>query len=367
MAGASTSDRRTGQLLGWYDRHRRDLPWRAKPGEAADPYRVWLSEIMLQQTTVKAVIPYFLRFVERWPTVRDLAAAERDAVMAAWAGLGYYARARRLHDCARHVAHALGGRFPDTVEGLRALPGVGAYTSAAIAAIAFGRPAAAVDGNVARAMARLHAIAEPLPRAGKAIRAMTGALVPADRPGDFAQALMDLGATVCTPRRPVCGLCPWRDACAGRKAGTAEDLPRRAQRKERPRRHGLVFWLERPDGRVMLRTRPADGLLGGMLEAPSTPWRETPWEFDDALAHAPANGAWTLLAGSVRHGFTHFSIDLKVAAGACGETGPEGDWRHPDRFAELALPTLTRKVARHALTARRPAPRPDGTTGGDGA
>ena len=367
MTDASTSDPLTRRLLDWYDRRRRDLPWRAKPGETVDPYRAWLAEIMLQQTGVKVAAPYFLRFAERWPTVRDLAAARRDEVMAAWAGLGYYARARRLHECARHVAHALGGRFPDTVEGLRALPGVGAYTSAAIAAIAFGRPAAAVDGNVARVMARLHAIAEPPPGVLKAVRARTAALAPADRPGDFAQALMDLGATVCTPRRPACGLCPWRDACAGRKAGIAEQLPRPAPRRARPLRHGLAFWLERPDGRAMLRTRPADGLLGGMLEAPSTPWRETPWELDEALAHAPARGTWTLLAGVVRHGFTHFSLDLKVATETCRGACPEGDWRHPDRFPDLALPTLTRKVARHALDARRPAPRPDGTTGDGGA
>jgi len=352
MAEPSTAEPDAPSLLGWYDRHRRDLPWRARPGETADPYRVWLSEIMLQQTTVVAVIPYFLRFLERWPTVADLACAEREDVMAAWAGLGYYARARRLHDCARVVAGEMGGRFPDTEAALRALPGIGAYTAGAIAAIAFDRPAAAVDGNVERVMARVYAIDRPLPQAKKAIRLKTEAMVPDDRPGDFAQALMDLGATVCTPRNPACGICPWRDVCEGRKIGRAEALPRPAPKKERPHRHGLAFWLERPDGSVLLRTRPDEGLLGGMLEVPSTPWRDEVWPLDDALSHAPVAGDWRLLPDVVRHGFTHFTIDLSVALLVAESETPSGAWHHPDEFERLALPTLTRKVIRHALTAR---------------
>ncbi|MBC6440939.1 MAG: A/G-specific adenine glycosylase [Rhodospirillales bacterium] len=358
MAQASTTDDDlTGSLLDWYDRHRRDLPWRARPGEQPDPYRVWLSEIMLQQTTVQAVISYFLRFLERWPTVTALAAAERDAVMAAWAGLGYYARARRLHDCARIVAGELGGRFPDTEKGLRDLPGIGAYTAGAIAAIAFDRQAAAVDGNVERVIARLDAITEPLPAAGKRIRSRAEALVPVDRPGDFAQALMDLGATVCTPRNPACGICPWGDSCEGHRSGSAGDLPVPAPKKARPHRHGLVFWLERPDGAVLLRTRPDEGLLGGMLEVPSTPWRNMAWSLDEALTHAPAARHWVLLPDVVRHGFTHFTLDLQVAAAGGDDGEPDGTWHHPDDFGELALPTLTRKVARHALTANRRAQR----------
>ncbi|MBT5435169.1 MAG: A/G-specific adenine glycosylase [Rhodospirillaceae bacterium] len=357
MAETSTSELQADSLLAWYDRHRRDLPWRARPGETADPYRVWLSEIMLQQTQVQAVIPYFLSFLERWPDVGALGAAPREEVMAAWAGLGYYARARRLHDCARQIAGELDGVFPDTEAGLRALPGIGAYTSGAVAAIAFDRPAAAVDGNVERVMARSYAIGAPMPAAKKEIRKRTQALVPTDRPGDFAQALMDLGATICTPRRPACGLCPWRDACAGRLAGIAEELPRPAPRKERPHRHGLVFWLERDDGAVLLRTRPDEGLLGGMMEAPTTPWREAPWTLEEALPHAPLAGDWELLPDLVRHGFTHFTIDLKVAV-LSGATAPgHGSWHHPESFDSLALPTLTRKVVRHAFSAGRRSPR----------
>lgn len=342
-------------LLDWYDRHRRDLPWRARPGERADPYRVWLSEIMLQQTTVAAVGPYFRRFLERWPTVEALAAADLDDVLAAWAGLGYYARARRLHGCARTIAATHGGRFPDTEEGLRALPGVGPYTAGAIAAIAFDRPAVAVDGNVERVIARAFAIDAPLPGAKATIRRHTLDLLPPERPGDFAQALMDLGATVCTPRNPACGLCPWRDGCAGRLAGIAAELPRQAPKKARPQRHGLAFWVERADGAVLLRRRPDEGLLGGMLELPSTPWREAPWALEEALGHAPLVGEFRLLPGVARHGFTHFAIDLAVAACRVPEgarsAGPEDRWHRPETFDDLALPTMTRKAIRHAQTA----------------
>jgi len=279
-------------LLAWYDRHRRALPWRALPGAAADPYRIWLSEIMLQQTTVVTVALYFVRFVARWPDIRALAAASLDEVLHEWQGLGYYARARNLHACARAVVERHEGRFPDDPAMLRALPGIGDYTAAAIAAIAFDHQSAAVDGNVERVVARLFAVGEPLPQAKPKLRAFATALVPERRAGDFAQAVMDLGAVLCTPRRPRCVLCPWRGDCAAAAAGIAESLPARAEKPERPVRYGVVFWLMRDDGAVMLRRRPEKGLLGGMIELPSTPWREVPWDEAEAIPAAPMATAW---------------------------------------------------------------------------
>src|SRR5438876_5375270 len=260
-------------LLAWYDRHRRNLPWRAPPGMPPDPYRVWLSEIMLQQTTVATVGPYFDRFVARWPDVSALAGATLDEVLPHWQGLGYYARARNLHACARAVADRHGGQFPGEPAALRALPGIGGYTAAAIAAIAFDHRAAAIDGNVERVVTRLFAVCQPLPAAKPRLRELAAALVPETRAGDFAQALMDLGATICTPRRPRCVLCPWRACCAAAASGLADDLPARVEKPERPLRYGVAFWLTRPDGAVLLRRRPEKGLLGGMIEIPSTPWR----------------------------------------------------------------------------------------------
>ncbi len=354
-------------LLAWYDRHRRRLPWRAAPGERADPYRIWLSETMLQQTRVAAVVPYFLAFVERWPTLASLAAAPRDEVMAAWAGLGYYARARRLHECARLVVQRFGGAFPRTPAALAGLPGIGAYTAGAVAAIAFGHRAAAIDGNVRRIAARLMAIDRPPAAAAPRIRRFVEALVPGDRPGDFAQALMDLGAGLCTPRRPACGLCPWRHACAAHGAGLADRLPRPADRRRRPLKHALAFWLRRGDGKVLLRARPENGLLGGMLELPSTPWRERPWGLGEARAHAPCRGSWRLLAGGVRHVFTHLEVDLRLAVLEAGAPGGEGVWHRPEDGAPLPLPAMTRKLIRHALDegAERPGRRA-GRTAGDG-
>src|SRR5437763_41828 len=290
-------------LLAWYDRHRRELPWRALPGETADPYRVWLSEIMLQQTTVVTVAPYFARFVARWPNVRALAAANLDEVLHEWQGLGYYARARNLHACGRVVVERHGGDFPDDPVALRALPGIGDYTAAAIAAIAFDHRSAAVDGNVERVVARLFAVAEPLPQAKSRLRALATELVPERRAGDFAQALMDLGATLCTPRRPRCVLCPWRGDCAAAVAGIADCLPARLAKPERPLRYGVAFWLSRDDGAVLLRRRPEKGLLGGMIELPSTPWRHEPWGLDEAVTAAPITADWTRLPGTVQHGF----------------------------------------------------------------
>ena len=336
-------------MLAWYDRHRRDLPWRAPPGVRADPYRVWLSEIMLQQTTVVTVAPYFDRFVARWPDVSTLAAATLDEVLHQWQGLGYYARARNLHACARVVAERHGGRFPDDAAGLRALPGIGDYTAAAIAAITFDRREAAVDGNVERVVARLFAVREAMPAAKPRLRALARKLVPPRRAGDFAQAMMDLGATICTPRRPRCVLCPWRDDCSARVGGFAESLPARAEKPERALRHGVVFWLTRGDGAVLLRRRPERGLLGGMIEAPSTPWREAPWDDAEALAHAPAAAGWSALPGTVRHGFTHFPLELTIWA-AVTETPPDGIWARSDQFNDYAFPTLTKKVVKHALS-----------------
>jgi A/G-specific adenine glycosylase len=340
-----------GQLLRWYDRHRRTLPWRAPPGKRADPYHVWLSEIMLQQTTVAAVAPYFVRFLQRWPTVADLAAADLDQVLTEWAGLGYYARARNLHACARAVTVRHGGRFPADREALRALPGIGDYTSGAIAAIAFDIPAAAIDGNAERALSRLFAIETPMPAAKPELRRLGESLVPAHRPGDFAQALMDLGATICTPRKPACALCPWRDSCRALARGIAEELPVRTEKAARPSRTGIAFWVTDSAGAVLLRRRPEKGLLGGMIEIPSTDWTADPPSGQDALRSAPVQADWRVLPGQVRHVFTHFELTLTVwAASLPGRGDPRlGLWVTPDRFGDHALPSLMQKLVRHAL------------------
>jgi A/G-specific adenine glycosylase len=302
-------DTKIHRLLAWYDLYRRDLPWRAKPGERPDPYRVWLSEIMLQQTTVATVAAYYRKFLDLWPTVEALAAAPREDVLKAWAGLGYYARARNLHACAKVVAEAWGGRFPDTEAGLSALPGIGPYTAGAIAAIAFDRQAAAVDGNVERVIARLHAIETPLPDAKPAIRELAAQMVPQQRAGDFAQALMDLGATLCTPKRLNCMICPWTEDCAGRRAGIAGQLPRRKAKADRPRRKGVAFWVERADEKVLLRERPDRGLLGGMMEVPSSEWRA---RIDRAETAAPLPAQWVKTKRRVEHTFTHFHLELEI-------------------------------------------------------
>ena len=336
-------------LLRWYDRHRRSMPWRAPPGQTMDPYRVWLSEIMLQQTTVTAVIPYYERFVSRFPTVEALAAAPLDDVLSLWAGLGYYARARNLYACAQAVA-AMDG-FPRDLAGLLALPGIGAYTASAIGAIAFGIPTVPVDGNVERVTARVLAIETPLPAAKPAMRAAAEALG-ADpdaqaRPSDFAQALFDLGATICTPKSPACAVCPWTNDCAGRRQGNATELPRKAPKKTRPVRYGVHFWLTDPAGNVLLRRRPSSGLLGGMTELPGTPWREEPWTEAQAMPHAPAQADWRP-AGQIRHGFTHFELYIDLfAATAPGLTG-EG-FAHPVADLErMALPSVMRKCVKAA-------------------
>lgn len=343
-------------LLAWYDRHRRKMPWRAPPGVTADPYAVWLSEIMLQQTTVTAVKPYFEAFLARWPTVADLARAKVEDVMTAWAGLGYYARARNLHKCAGVVAGAYAGVFPDTEEGLLELPGIGPYTAAAIASIAFGRRAVVVDGNVERVMARLFAVTEPLPKSKPTLVAHAGRLTPQARPGDYAQAVMDLGATVCTPKSPACVLCPWSDACLARAQGIQEELPAKLKKAETPTRYGVAFWMARKDGAVLLRRREAKGLLGGMTEVPSTDWRAKKWTKGDTSAALPFARGWRRLPGVVTHTFTHFHLELTVMAAdltAAQAKKLDGGaiWTPLERIGDAGLPSVMAKVAKHAMKA----------------
>jgi A/G-specific adenine glycosylase len=342
-------------LLGWYDRHRRTLPWRAPAGQRTDPYRVWLSEIMLQQTTVKAVAPYYARFLTRWPDIAALAAAPLDDVLKAWAGLGYYARARNLHACACAVVERHGGKLPASEPALRDLPGIGAYTAAAIAAIAHDAPATPVDGNVERVIARLYAVEAPLPAAKPEISRRAGALTPRRRAGDFAQAMMDLGATICTPKTPACALCPWNEACVAHARGDVAAYPRRAPKREGTLRRGAAFVARRVDGFVLLRTRPVKGLLGGMTEVPTTEWAQN---FDDktALRAAPRFGnrrvAWRRLTGVVRHVFTHFPLELTVYAVElpARTAAPKGTrWVAFSELGGEALPSLMRKVVAHAL------------------
>jgi A/G-specific adenine glycosylase len=345
----------SADLLAWYDRHRRRLPWRALPAETPDPYRVWLSEIMLQQTTVKTVAPYFARFTARWRDVRALAAAPLDDVLKLWAGLGYYARARNLHACAKAVVERHGGRFPQSQAELAALPGIGPYTAAAIAAIAFDAPAAAVDGNVERVVARLFAVETELPAAKAEIRRLTERLVPAERAGDFAQGLMDLGATICTPKTPACALCPWMRACAARRRGDPASFPLRAPKKTGRLRRGAAFVVVRADGCVLVRTRAPTGLLGGMTEVPTTEWMHD-FEAGRELTQAPRLGGarpkWRRLPGVVTHVFTHFPLELivylaRVRPDAAAPRGAR--WIARADLAGEALPNLMRKVLAHAL------------------
>ena len=343
-------------LLAWYDRHRRDLPWRAARGEESSPYRVWLSEIMLQQTTVRAVAPYFERFLARFPDLEHLAAAPLEEVLTAWAGLGYYSRARNLHACAKAVMERHGGEFPRSEAELAGLPGIGAYTAAAIASIAFDERTVPVDGNVERVVTRLLRLADPLPAAKPAIRAIAARLAPQSRNGDFAQALMDLGATICRPRQPDCLICPWREACAAQAAGDQESYPRKGEKREGKLRRGAAFILLRRDGAVLVREREPEGLLGGMTEVPGTEWSPA---FDDETAVSqapmPAHGeaalAWRRLDGKVRHVFTHFPLELTVYVATADDS-----MRAPARcrflprgaMANAAFPTLMRKVLKHA-------------------
>lgn len=344
-------------LIAWYDRHARRMPWRVPParrraGERPDPYHVWLSEVMLQQTQVKTVHAYFQRFVESWPTVADLARAETDAVMAAWAGLGYYSRARNLKRCAEIVAVEMAGAFPQTPDELRQLPGIGDYTANAIAAIAFDFPATVVDGNVERVVARLFRIEEPLPRAKPRLRAAAAELSPVERPGDYAQAMMDLGATICTPRRPACALCPIGEFCAGRAHGDPERFPVKAAKAAKPMRKGAAFIARRNDGAILLRRRPPKGLLGGMSEPPTSGWSART-DGETCIKAAPFEADWRK-AGTVRHVFTHFELELDVWLAEIGGTPmaadvDEGWWSPPDRLPGEALPSVMKKAIAAAI------------------
>ena len=330
-------------LLGWYDTHARAMPWRVPPadkqaGVAPDPYRVWLSEIMLQQTTVAAVRDYFVKFTTLWPDVGALAAAEDADVMAAWAGLGYYARARNLLKCARMVVADHGGVFPDTVEALQTLPGIGPYTSAAIASIAFDRQATVVDGNVERVMSRLYAVEVPLPTSKPELTALATALTPEARQGDYNQAVMDLGATICTPKSPACGICPWMGGCKARAQGIAADLPRKLPKKQKPTRLGIAYVARRMDGAWLLETRPETGLLGGMLGWPGSEWSDAP------VAAPPLEADWQDTGVEVRHTFTHFHLKLQVLTALTELEPARGHFVAHDRFRPADLPTVMRKV-----------------------
>jgi A/G-specific adenine glycosylase len=349
LRDAESAERLQAQLLDWYDVHARAMPWRVPPADSAagvrpDPYRVWLSEVMLQQTTVAAVRGYFLRFTARWPEVAALAAAEDAEVMAEWAGLGYYARARNLLACARVVVRDHGGRFPDRRDRLLTLPGIGPYTAAAIAAIAFDEPAAVVDGNVERVMARLFAVRTPLPAAKAELAALATRLTPDRRPGDHAQAVMDLGATICTPRNPVCPLCPWEGACAARAAGAQADLPRRAAKPDKPVRQGRLWIARRADGAWLLETRPARGLLGGMLGWPGSDW-------DGAGGPEPLIADWRPAGAGLGHTFTHFHLRLTLSVAEVGMAAvpARGVFVPRAAFRPADLPTLMRKA--HDLAA----------------
>lgn len=344
---------RPALLLAWYDRHRRVLPWRAARGAPSDPYRVWLSEIMLQQTTVKAVGPYFEKFVARWPTVAALGAASLDDVLRMWAGLGYYSRARNLHACAVAVLREHAGSFPDTEEALRALPGVGPYTAAAIAAIAFDRATMPVDGNIERVVSRLFAVEDELPKVKPRIQALAQTLLPSGRSGDAAQALMDLGATICTPKKPACALCPLNEGCASRARGDQETFPRKAPKKTGELRRGAAFVVTRGE-EVLVRTRPTKGLLGGMTEVPTSDWIAG---HDDAAARkqSPALAGlapWRRKVGVVEHVFTHFPLELVVYTShvPARTRAPDGcRWVAIATLADEALPNVMRKVLAHGL------------------
>jgi len=344
-------------LLEWYDNERRDLPWRYRPGAKADPYRVWLSEIMLQQTTVKAVIPYFEKFARQWPTISDLAAADEESVLQAWAGLGYYSRARNLHACAIAIVSDYAGRFPSEESELGKLPGIGPYTAAAIASIAFDEPATPVDGNVERVVARLFAIEQALPQAKPRLKELARSLTPATRCGDFAQAMMDLGATICTPRRPSCLMCPLKSQCVAQATGIAARLPVRSIKPDRPVRRGIAFVALSEDGSLLLRQRPDTGLLARMLEAPSTEWLDEQLPANQALRTAPIRADWWSVPGTVVHTFTHFRLEIEVYRAVVPKDAALTFWADANRcrwvprgdLERQALPSVMRKIISHGL------------------
>ena len=345
----------TNALLEWYDVHARSMPWRVMPadrkaGQNPDPYAVWLSEVMLQQTTVAAVREYHRKFTALWPTVAELAAANDADVMAAWAGLGYYARARNLLKCARQIVTEHDGRFPERYDDLLALPGIGPYTAAAISAIAFDQPSTVLDGNVERVMSRLYDEHTPLPAAKPVLMSYAEQHTSRTRPGDYAQAVMDLGATICTPKSPACGICPIRPECAAQKAGTALELPKKLPKKPKPTRHGIAYIARREDGAWLLETRPDKGLLGGMLGWPTTDWTDSPADAP------PVDADWTELNGEARHTFTHFHLILRVQTAILpsGSAPTRGSFRPSAQFSPGDLPTVMQKAYNLAAATLRP-------------
>ncbi len=349
------------QLLRWYDQNRRELPWRSAPGLIAEPYKVWLSEIMLQQTTVATVGPYFDKFIARWPTLQEFAASDLDDVLHMWAGLGYYARARNLHKCAQVLQGEFGGAFPKSQKELLTLPGIGPYSSAAIAAIAFDQQAVVVDGNVERVMARIFAVEDPVPRAKPKLKSLAGNLTPAKRPGDYAQAVMDLGAMICKPRNPLCRDCPWQQSCQARHKGIEQNLPRKTAKTPKPTRRGVAFWVQREDGKILLRKRPPSGLLGAMIEIPSSPWIEQEKgtnQQEKPEKSAPFKGRWRKnKCKAVRHTFTHFHLEIDIWLAQAKRTEKLTNvaeeqrcrWVHIAELDSQALPTLMRKIAASAV------------------
>jgi len=342
------------QLLAWYGKHQRVMPWRALKGKTPDPYHVWLSEIMLQQTTVVTVGPYFLKFISKWPTVKDLATAKLDDVLAAWAGLGYYARARNLHKCAQVIATQYNGKFPSLQETLLELPGIGPYTAAAISSIAFNQPAVAVDGNVERVVSRFFAIEEPLPASKEILRAHAAQLAEANtHPGDFTQAFMELGATICTPRKPRCGSCPWQKACKARSKGIAEDLPRKTLKAKNPVRYGKVFWIQKKSGEFLIEKRIGKGLYEGMFQLPTTEWTDKP--DTKTLPHPYGKHMrFKSLEATIRHTFTHFDLVLEIWAARPGRNFriPAGRFISVAEIEAYALPSLMRKVMKLCLKSK---------------
>lgn len=330
-------------LLKWYDTHQRQLPWRARPGMLANPYQVWLSEIMLQQTTVVTVIPYFQKFIARWPTLEDLAKAELDDILHAWQGLGYYSRARNLHKCAQVLHHTYQGHFPPTYEDLKQLPGIGPYTAGAIATIAFGTPAPVVDGNIERVMARVHCIEQPLPQGRSLIAEHMYALMPQSRPGDFVQALMDLGAMVCRPKSPLCEECPVRSFCQAFKEKRVNELPVKKPKAPLPHRYGVVFHVT-ANNHLLVRRRPSTGLLGGLIELPTTEWQDS-WP-QAPFKEAPVDATWQSTDSIVNHTFTHFHLHLKIIKASVTQQPVDQPlfWHHEDYLSSLAWPRLMRKA-----------------------
>jgi len=350
------------QLLAWYDKHRRQMPWRSEAGRTPDPYHIWLSEIMLQQTTVATVGPYFDRFLRRWPQLEDFAASDLDDVLKMWAGLGYYARARNLHKCAGIVVGKFDGIFPQSQKQLLQLPGIGPYTAAAIMAIAFDTRATVVDGNVERVIARIFAVEKPLPHSKPLLKELADGLTPDQRPGDYAQAIMDLGATICKPRNPQCPICPWQSSCCARMRGIQEQLPRKLKKPPKPRRHGTAFWLQREDGKILLRKRPPNGLLGAMMEIPSSPWIDATQMSATKIqptAHAPIKVRWQKDGCEVvKHTFTHFHLEMTIWQARATmrtkltEAADEDrcSWVDINDLDTQALPTLMRKIVNAALS-----------------